>query len=132
MNILDENIMESQRHFLRRWRIPIRQIGENIARKGIQDDEILSFLHQLPRPTFFTRDLGFYRREMCHRQYCIVCLGIAPSEVAMFVRRVLRHGALNTRVKRMRTVVRASRRGLVLWRLHAQAEEFLPWTEKSS
>ncbi len=34
MNILDENIMESQRHFLRRWRIPIRQIGENIAERG--------------------------------------------------------------------------------------------------
>lgn len=130
MNILDENIIESQWQLLRRWRIPVRQIGEDIARKGIKDEEILPFLHQLPRPTFFTRDLGFYAREMCHRRYCVVCLVVAPSEVAMFVRRVLRHHALNTRAKRMGTVVRASRRGLALWRLHTQAEEFLPWTSQ--
>lgn len=38
MNILDENIIESQWQLIRRWRIPVRQIGEDIARKGIKDD----------------------------------------------------------------------------------------------
>ena len=66
MNILDENIMESQRQLLRRWRIAVRQIGEDVARKGIKDDEILPLLHQLTRPTFFTRDLDFYARELRH------------------------------------------------------------------
>jgi len=127
MNILDENIIASQRQRLRSWRIPVRQIGVDIARKGLQDEEIIPFLHQLHRPTFFTRDRGFYRREVCHRPYGLVCLEVAPEEVAIVVRRVLRHPRLNTQAKRMGTIVRASHRGLGLWRLHAQAEEGILW-----
>jgi hypothetical protein len=96
MNILDENIIASQRQRLRSWRIPVRQLGVDIARKGLQDEEIIPFLHQLRRPTFFTRDRGFYRREVCHRQYGIVYLEVTPEEVAIFMRRVLRHSTLNT------------------------------------
>jgi hypothetical protein len=96
MNILDENIIASQRHHLR-------------------------------RPTFFTRDRGFYRREVCHRQYSLVCLEVAPEEAAIFVRRILRQPKLNTQVKRMGTVVRVSHRRLGVWRLHAQAEEVILW-----
>ncbi len=59
MNISDENIIASQRQRVRHWRIPVRQIGVDIARKGLQDEEILPFLRQLRRPTFFTRDRGF-------------------------------------------------------------------------
>ena len=99
MNILDENIIKSQRQRLRSWRIPVRQIGIDITRKGLQDEEILTFLHHRRQPTFFTRDLGFYRREVCHRRYGIACLAVPPEEVAVFVRRVLRHPALNTQAK---------------------------------
>jgi hypothetical protein len=127
MNILDENIIASQRQRLRSWRIPVRQLGVDIARKGLQDEEIIPFLHQLRRPTFLTRDRGFYRREVCHRQYGIVYLEVTPEEVAIFMRRVLRHSTLNTQAKRMSTVVRASHRGLGLWRLHAQEEEVKLW-----
>jgi len=51
MNILDENIIASQRQRLRSWRIPVRQIGVDIARKGLQDEEILPFFHHLLRPS---------------------------------------------------------------------------------
>ncbi len=127
MNILDENIIASQRQRLRNWRIPVQQIGVDIARKGLQDDEILPFLHQLRRPTFFTRDRGFYRREICHRRYGIVCLEMTPEGVAIFVRRVLRHPRLNTQAKRLGTVVRVSHRGLAVWRLHSQEQEVILW-----
>ena len=127
MNILDENIIASQRQRLRSWQIRVRQIGVDIARKGLQDEEIIPCLYHLRRPTFFTGDRGFYRREVCHRQYGIVCLEVAPEEVAIFVRRVLRHSRLNTQAKRLGTVVRASHRGLGLWRLHAQEEETMLW-----
>ena len=30
-------------------------------------EEIIPFLHQLRHPTFFTRDRGFYRRDVYHR-----------------------------------------------------------------
>ena len=127
MNILDENIIASQRQRLRSLRIPVRQIGVDIARKGLQDEEIIPFFHHQRRATFFTRDRGFYRREVCHRQYGIVCLEVTPEEVAVFVRRVLRHPGLNTQAKRLGTVVRASHRGLGVWRLHAQVEEVILW-----
>ena len=35
MNILDENILQSQLQILPGWRIPTRQIGEEIGRKGL-------------------------------------------------------------------------------------------------
>lgn len=127
MNILDENIVASQRHRLRSWRIPVRQIGVDIAHKGLQDEEIIPLLHRLRRPTFFTRDRGFYRQDVCHRQYGIVVLEAEPEEVAIFVRRVLGCPRLNTEAKRMGTVVRASRRRLGLWRLHVKEEEILLW-----
>ena len=59
MNILDENVPMNQRQILQSWRISIRQIGCDVGRKGMKDDEIIPFLHSLRRPTFFTRDLGF-------------------------------------------------------------------------
>jgi hypothetical protein len=37
MNILDEQILETQRQLLRSWRIPVRQIGYDIGRKGLKD-----------------------------------------------------------------------------------------------
>ena len=60
MNVLDENIIESQRQFLRSWRIRVKQIGHEIGRPGMKDDEIISLLHRIRRVTFFTRDSGFY------------------------------------------------------------------------
>lgn len=82
MNILDENIIANQRQLLRSWRIRIRQIGYDIAHKGITDEQIIPFLLQRRRPTFFTRDLGFFARSLCHRRYSIVCLAIEKHEVA--------------------------------------------------
>jgi hypothetical protein len=44
MILLDERMPPGQRHRLRDWRLPVRQIGHNIGRKGIQDEEIIPFL----------------------------------------------------------------------------------------
>lgn len=128
MNILDENIIESQYQLLKRWRISVRQIGQEISRKGIQDDEIIPFLLTLRRPTFFTRDLGFFERKLCHRRYCLVIMAVDKSESAIFVRRLLRHPEFNTQAKRMGTVLRISSRGLQVWRLNAEQEEALDWS----
>src|SRR5437773_8821 len=64
VNVLDENILESQRQLLRGWRISVRQIGHELGRKGMQDqDEVIPFLLTLRRPTLFTRDLGLYGQQ---------------------------------------------------------------------
>lgn len=127
MNILDENIIASQRQLLRSWRIRVRQIGYDMAQKGISDEQIILFLLQRRRPTFFTRDLGFFERRLCHRRYCLVCLAIEKQEVATFVRRVLNHGELDTQAKRRGTIIRVSHQGLRIWRLNADEEQSLDW-----
>ncbi|HLE83089.1 MAG TPA: hypothetical protein VJG13_02005 [Thermoanaerobaculia bacterium] len=127
MIVLDENVLESQRELLHRRRIRARQIGVDVAPKGLDDAAILSLLVRLRRPTFFTRDLGFFDRSVCHRRYCIVCLAVHRNEVAAFVRRVLRLPRLDTTAKRLGTVLRVSSAGLRLWRIHAVEEEVWEW-----
>jgi hypothetical protein len=122
VNILDENIIDSQRQLLRRWRIAIRHIGYDVGRQGMKDQEILSFLHRLRRPTFFTRDEDFYARRLCHARYCLVYLAVAKDEVALFVRRLLRHRECETVAKRIGAVIRVSHVGLSVWYLHAEQE----------
>ena len=127
MNVLDENILESQRQLLRSWRIPVRQIGHDLGRKGMADDEVIPFLLTLPRPTLFTRDLGFYDRSNCHARYCLVCLAVGQYEVAHFVRRVLRHRAFDTQAKRLGAVIWVMDTGLVVWQSGLEDERRLPW-----
>ena len=127
MNILDENIPKSQRQLLESWGIPVRQIGFNVGRRGLQDEEIVPFLHQQRRPTFFTRDADFYDRRLCHAKYSMVYLAVEKEEGAVFVRRFLRHPEFNTQVKRMGIVIRVSRAGISAWRLHADREVQFKW-----
>lgn len=127
MIILDENIIDGQRRLLNSWRIPVRQIGYEVGRKGMKDREIIPFLHQLNQPTLFTRDDDFYEHRLCHAGYCLVYLDVRKEEVATFVRRVLRQKAFKTKAKRMGKVIRASHVGLTVWNLHAEKEELLDW-----
>lgn len=127
MIILDENIPESQWQLLRSWRIRALLIGRDISEKGVKDDRLTGFLIRQPRPTFFTRDEGFYGRKLCHDRYCLVYLAVRPNESASFVRRLLRHPLFNTRARRLGAVIRVSSAGLQVWRLREGRENFLPW-----
>jgi hypothetical protein len=127
MNLLDENIPEHQRQLLRGWRIPVRQIGREVGRKGLLDDAIISLLHHLPRPTFFTRDEGFYQQALCHRAYCLVYLAVGQYEVASFIRRFLQHPMFVSHAKRRGTVVRVGHPALHLSRLYQTTEEKVQW-----
>jgi len=127
VNILDENIPANQRQLLESWRVHVRQIGFSVGRRGMQDEELIPFLLGQRRPTFFTRDVDFYDRQLCHARYCLVYLDVDKNEVAAFVRRLLRHPACNTQAKRMGHVIRVSSAGLSIWRLHATKELALQW-----
>jgi hypothetical protein len=128
VNILDENILETQRRLLRSWRVAVRHIGYDVGRPGMKDREILPFLHQSRRSTFFTRDEDFYDRSLCQVRYSLVYLAIRKDEVAIFVRRLLRHREFSTEAKRMGAVIRVAHVGLSVWRLHAEKEVHLGWT----
>jgi hypothetical protein len=127
VNVLDENIVESQRQLLRSWRIRVRQIGHEVGRAGMLDDEIISLLQGLRGVTFFTRDLRFYGAKNCSENYCMVCLAVSQHEAAVFLRRILRHPALDTRAKRMGKVVRAAHMGIRLWSRSSTEEIELRW-----
>ncbi|MFQ5667818.1 MAG: hypothetical protein ACE5I7_15505 [Candidatus Binatia bacterium] len=75
----------------------------------------------------FHRDLGFYQAKSRSANYCLVCLAVRQHEAAVFVRKVLRHPALNTGAKRMGKVVRATHTGIRLWNLSTDEEIELRW-----
>ena len=129
MILLDENITDDQRAILRSWRIRVSQIGREIERKGIDDAAIIPLLRQLPRPTWFTRDMGFYDRRLMHPRYCLVCLHVEAHEVASIVRRFLHHHSFNTQAKRIGRVVHVGHSGIRLWRLHSTSEEIVRWEQ---
>jgi hypothetical protein len=128
VNVLDENIPASQRQLLIGWGLHVQQVGLDWGRAGMLDEQIVPQLIQSSRPTFFTRDEDFFDHRLCHQGYCLVYLAVERNEVALFVRRVLRHPALTTKAKRMGNVVRASTAGLQVWRRNAAAEEDIPWS----
>jgi hypothetical protein len=127
MNVLDENVPESQRALLRSKRVPLRQIGQDLGRKGMKDEEVIPLLHQLDQPTFFTLDGDFYDPRLCHESYCLVYLDVEEASVAEQVRRLLRHRQLNTTAKRMGRVIRVSPAGLALWTIHQARERRFSW-----
>ena len=126
MNLLDENFPDSQAEDLRRLGVRVRHIGRDIGHSGMQDPEIFTMLHGLRRPTLFTLDRDFSGPYVCHPGYCLVYLPVRDDHAARFVRRVLRHPALNTQAKRMGAVIRASEAGLRVWRRN-DAEQALAW-----
>ncbi|HYL73513.1 MAG TPA: hypothetical protein VEU96_04875 [Bryobacteraceae bacterium] len=128
MIILDENILDGQRLLLEAWRLAARQIGVDLGRKGLKDEEIVVLLRQQRNPTFFTRDAGFYHPGLRHRSYCLVVASVGQHEVATFIRRFLRHHEFDTRAKRMGQVVRVSHVGLAIWHLRAQTETHTAWS----
>jgi len=127
MIVLDEHLHRSQRERLAGWHITVRQIGYDIAAKGLLDSAVVPLLLTLRRPTFATLDSDFYTPFLCHPRYCLLFLSVAQLEAAGFVRRFLRHPQFNTQAKRMGGVARASHAGISVWRPHARQPDWVPW-----
>ena len=116
MLVLDENVFESQYAELRRRRIHLCQIGRDIGRKGMKDDEIIPLLRALRHTTFVSRDLDFFDKTLCHDRMCLVYLDVRPLEVAKYTRRLLRHPQFKTWSQRKGCVVRVAASGISVWR----------------
>jgi len=127
MNVLDENVPDSQIRILRSKRVPVRQIGLDIGRKGMKDNEIIPLLHHLDRPTFFTLDGDFYDRRLFHQGYCLVHLDMEEEIVAEYIRRFLRQSAFKSKGNRMGRIIRISSTNLVVWHFHQRQETRLSW-----
>ncbi|MGH9801169.1 MAG: hypothetical protein ACRD82_12460 [Blastocatellia bacterium] len=128
MNILDENIISWQSQLLRDMKIRYRQIGVGFGRKGMNDrHQIIPLLHSLRRPTFFTRDVDFFKTDLLHAGHCLVFLDIPAGETAEYIRRFLRHSAFRTQAQRMGKVVRVRPTGLSWWEIDDKSEHALSW-----
>jgi hypothetical protein len=127
MNVLDENVPDGERAKLRRYRIRFRQIGREVGRSAMSDAEVITLLHGLDQPTFFTRDSDYFKKRLVHSGYCLVHLDVRYNQIAEYARRVLKHSQLNTRAKRMGCVLSASPQGLTGWRLQPQESIRLSW-----
>jgi hypothetical protein len=115
VNVLDENILDSQRLMLRSWRIRTRQIGIEIGRKGLTDNEVISVLLAAKRPTFFTRDDDFDDSDLCHKDYSLIVLKVRPYDAAHFIRLTLRHPQADSFEKRRGKVMRVSPTGITVF-----------------
>ena len=129
MNLLDENVRDDQRTLLRQWRIPFRQIGKEVSRAGVQDEDILPLLHRLKHPTFFTQDEDFFKRELCHRAYCLAWLDVRYIEVALSSRRFLRHPQFRAQAQRLGKVVHVHPDGLHYWQAGQSGRISVKWGE---
>ena len=129
MIVMDENFPASQADRLRSWEPSMRQIGVDVGRKGMDDDELIPLLIGLSRPTFVTRDRDFFLQSLCHSQHCLVILAIDEDQSAIYVRRLLKHKAFNANAKRLGTVLKLSHIAIHCWRLKSQQEEHVPWTK---
>jgi hypothetical protein len=128
MNVLDENIDAPQREQLQSNQIHFRRVGGEIGRLGMKDrDQIIPLLHALRRPTFFTRDHGFYHPRLRHSGYCLVYLDVLADEAAEYIRRLLRHPAFRTQASRMGKVVRVRHGRLSYWQIGKRREDHLDW-----
>lgn len=108
MYLLDENITKDQKELLEKWRYNVKQIGVDIATKGIQDIQIITLLQQLHGVLFLTRDTDFFKQSYCHLNYCIVYLDVEKTETAYFIRKFLKHPNFNTTAKRLGKIVKVN------------------------
>jgi hypothetical protein len=127
VNLLDANILLSQRLLLRQWRIRHRQIGPDLGRADFADYEIITLIRQRKGITLVSLDKDFFQPKWLHRNYCLLWLNVHQLKCAEYFRRFLRHPNFNTKAKRMGTVVEAAPACLHVWRLHAKRAERVPW-----
>jgi hypothetical protein len=128
MNVLDEDIPASQCAHLEARKVHFRQIGIGVGRLGMKDrNEIIPLLHSLRRPTFFTRDHGYYHPTLRHPGYCLVYLDVTGKEVADFIRRFLRHSNFRTQAQRMGKVIRVRHSGITYWQVGDQQVHVVGW-----
>lgn len=127
MIVLDENFPETQRRLLRSWRVQVRQVGLDLGRAGMKDDEIIPLLRSIPRPTFITLDRDFYSGDLCERRFGLVMLSVSDDVAASFSRRLLRHPSFNSTAKRLGTVLKITVSGIHCRRIGTPIETVIPW-----
>src|ERR1043165_6778428 len=101
MFVMDENVSELEVSRLRKAGIRVRLIGDEVARSGYSDENLLPILHQLKRPVVFTHNEDFFQFKWVHADYASIWLDVHPNVVDACVQRSLRHPEIDTQSKRL-------------------------------
>ena len=117
MIVLDEQLLGHTIEItLARW-YPGRVCFINDLRPDsvIKDESIATLLQRAPQCTFVTiNETDFWRQVAVTNAFCIVCAAVPTkrkAEVAVLVRRLLRHPQFRTKKQRMGRVVRITAEG---------------------
>jgi hypothetical protein len=116
MFVIDENVSEIEILRLRKARIRVRLIGDEVARIGDADEHLLVKLLRLKKPVLFTQDRDFFQFKRLHKDYALVWLDVHPNVVADYVQRFLGHPEFDTQAKRMGVVARLGVSNIRYWR----------------
>jgi hypothetical protein len=130
LNILDENIPKEVQKLLAAWHIHTRQIGHEVGRSGMKDDQIVSLLQQQSPSTFYTLDQDYFRRSLCHHNYCLVFFDVEVENLAQAIRDFARHPRFSTEAKRLGKVVQATNENIDVWTLGGQQLERFQWPSR--
>ena len=130
MLVLDENIIESQRRLLLRGRRRLCQIGSEVGRKGMSDEEVMRVLQSSRRATLITRDQRLYRPALRRSDYCIAVLAVPEDRIAEMTLRVLNHPRLISVRSRMGAVLQANDARIRIWWHKTPQEQQLFWPQQ--
>ena len=130
MNVLDENIRDTQADYLRKIGLACRKIGSDLAARGTSDSDIIPLLLELKRPTFFTHDSDFWDARLCHSGYCLAYLEIKPRDAAGYIRRFLRHASFDTAGARMGKVVHIQTSGIAYYVAGSRKTHVARWSSR--
>jgi hypothetical protein len=127
VNILDVNIVASQREQLEAWRFRVRQIGRELGHRFDPDASIIPLLRNQKRATFFTRDRDFWDSRLSDPDYCIVWLDVPAMQAAFYIRRFLRLPQFATAAKRLGKVIQVRPTGLAVYGSRHGKAEVVEW-----
>jgi hypothetical protein len=96
MFVIDENVSELEVLRLRKAGIRVRLIGDEVARIGDADENLLPILLRLKKPVLFSQDKDFFQLKWLHEDYALVWLDVHPNVVAGYVQQFLRHPEFDT------------------------------------
>jgi hypothetical protein len=127
VNILDANIVASQREQLVAWGVRVRQIGRELGHRFDPDANIIPLLRNQKRATFFTRDRDFWDARLSDSNYCIVWLDVPAMQAADYIRRFLRHPQFSVAAKRLGKVIQVRPTGLAVHGSRQAKAESVEW-----
>jgi hypothetical protein len=139
--LLDENVPESQRLALGRWR-PLK-VGLDYAEKGLKDHEIVLKMRDERNLTFFTGDADFFRFRgklsgkgfardkekggYGHPSYAIVVVETPLDRFASIADRFLKHSSFRTFASRKGHVFKLTSAKILCWRFADQSDFDITW-----